>query len=54
MSRPGSSATDIEERIREAKLGAGLRHLPSAHTAINAVWMWAALMAGTCRCCCKP
>ena len=38
--------TDIEERIREAKLGAGLRHLPSAHTAINAVWMWAALLAG--------
>ena len=32
--------TDIENRIREAKLGAGLRHLPSAHTAINAVWMW--------------
>jgi len=22
--------TDIEDRIREAKLGAGLRHLPSA------------------------
>ena len=38
--------TDIEDRIREAKLGAGLRHLPSAHTAVNAVWMWAALLAG--------
>jgi hypothetical protein len=38
--------TDIEDRIREAKLGAALRHLPSGHPAINAVWMWAALIAG--------
>jgi hypothetical protein len=38
--------TDIEDRIREAKLGAGLRHLPSGHAAVNAVWMWAALLAG--------
>ncbi len=38
--------TDIEDRIREAKLGAGLRHLPSGHRAVNAVWMWAALLAG--------
>ena len=38
--------TDIEERIHEAKPGTGLRHLPSAHTALNAVWMWAALLAG--------
>ncbi len=36
----------IEERIREAKLGAGLRHLPSGDPAVNAVWMWAALLAG--------
>jgi hypothetical protein len=36
--------TDI--RIREAKLGAGLRHLPSGHPAVNTVWMWAALLAG--------
>ena len=32
--------------IREAKLGAGLRHLPSAENTPNAVWMWAALLAG--------
>ena len=46
--------TDIEEspmttepRIREAKLGAGLRQLPSAsHTAINTCG-WAALLAGS-------
>ena len=38
--------TDIEDRIREAKLGAALRHLPSGHPAVNAVWMWAALLAG--------
>lgn len=38
--------TDVEERIREAKLGAALRHLPSGHEEINRVWMWAALLAG--------
>jgi len=38
--------TDIEDRIREAKLGAALRHLPSGHVEINRVWMWAALLAG--------
>lgn len=38
--------TEIEDRIREAKLGAGLRHLPSANHAVNTVWMWAALLAG--------
>ncbi|WP_165485557.1 transposase [Protofrankia symbiont of Coriaria ruscifolia] len=37
---------DIETRIKEAKLGAGLRHLPSAEPAVNAVWMGAALLAG--------
>lgn len=37
---------DIEDRIREAKLGAALRHLPSADPNVNAVWMWAALLAG--------
>lgn len=37
---------DIETRIKEAKLGAGLRHLPSADPAINRVWMWAAILAG--------
>jgi hypothetical protein len=38
--------TDIEDRIREAKLGAGLRHLPSGQHSVNRVWMWAALLAG--------
>ncbi len=38
--------TDIEDRIREAKLGAGLIHLPSGHPETNTVWMWAALIAG--------
>ena len=38
--------TDIEDRIREAKLGAALRHLPSGHHPVNSVWMWAALIAG--------
>lgn len=35
----------IEERIRDAKLGAALRHLPSGYQAVNRAWMWAALMA---------
>jgi Transposase DDE domain group 1 len=38
--------TDIEDRIREAKLGAALRKLPSGHHGVNTVWMWAALIAG--------
>ncbi len=38
--------TDIEDRIREAKLGAGLIHLPSGYVETNTVWMWAALLAG--------
>jgi hypothetical protein len=37
--------TDIEDRIRDAKLGAALRHLPSGHPAVNRVWTWAALLA---------
>jgi hypothetical protein len=37
--------TDIEDRIREAKLGAALRRLPSGHQGVNTVWMWAALLA---------
>lgn len=37
--------TDIEDRIREAKLGMALRHLPSGDPAVNTVWMWAALLA---------
>ena len=37
--------TDIEDRIRDAKLGAALRHLPSGQPAVNQVWMWASLLA---------
>lgn len=36
----------IEERFREAKLGAGLTHLPSASHAVNSVWAWAGALAG--------
>jgi hypothetical protein len=35
----------IEERIRDTKLGAALRHLPSGYHAVNRTWMWAALIA---------
>jgi hypothetical protein len=35
----------IEDRFRDAKLGYGLRHLPSGDTAVNAVWVHAALTA---------
>jgi hypothetical protein len=37
--------TDIEDRIRDAKHGAALRHLPSGTRAGNTVWMWGALLA---------
>ncbi len=37
--------TDIEDRIRDAKHGAALRHLPSASRTANTVWMWGALLA---------
>jgi Transposase DDE domain group 1 len=37
--------TDIEDRFRDAKYGAALRHLPSGSRAVNTVWMWAALLA---------
>ena len=37
---------NIEERFREAKLGAALRHLPSGNKQVNEVWTWAALLAG--------
>ncbi len=36
----------VEERFREAKLGAGLFHLPSEDHTVNTVWTWAALLAG--------
>lgn len=37
--------TDIEALNKDAKLGAALRHLPSADHRVNTVWMWAALLA---------
>ena len=37
---------DIETQIKDAKLGAGLRHPPSADPTVNTVWMWAAILAG--------
>ncbi len=37
---------NIEERFREAKLGAALRHLPSGDKRVNEDWTWAALLAG--------
>jgi len=37
--------TDIEDRIRDAKHGAALRHLPAATRAANSAWMWGALLA---------
>src|SRR6266496_1196177 len=37
--------TDIDDRIRDAKHGAALRHLPSGSRVVNAVWMWGALLA---------
>ena len=45
--KPGSATrVSVEERFREAKLGAGLFHLPSADHTVNTVWTWAALLAG--------
>lgn len=37
--------TDIEALNKDAKHGAALRHLPSKYRSVNAVWMWAALLA---------
>jgi hypothetical protein len=39
--------TDIEDRFRDAKHGAALRHLPSGDPAVNLAWTWAALLAIT-------
>lgn len=39
--------TDIEDRFRDAKHGAALRHLPSGEPAVNLAWTWAALLAIT-------
>lgn len=37
--------TEIEDRFRDSKHGAALRHLPSGYPEINMAWMWAALLA---------
>jgi hypothetical protein len=39
--------TQVENIFRDAKLGAGLRHLPSGYPEINTAWMWAALLAAS-------
>ncbi len=35
----------VEEKIKDAKLGAALRHLPSGYEAVNRTWMWSAFFA---------
>lgn len=35
----------IEERLKDSKLGMALRHLPSGKAAVNRIWMWSALLA---------
>lgn len=35
----------VEEKIKDAKLGAALRHLPSGFAAVNRTWMWSAFLA---------
>ena len=37
--------TEIEDRFRDSKHGAALRHLPSGYPELNTAWMWAALLA---------
>ena len=39
------SRAQIEDRLRDAKLGYALRHLPSADPRVNQVWMWATFVA---------
>lgn len=35
----------LEEKVKDAKLGAALRHLPSGFEAVNRTWMWSAFLA---------
>ena len=35
----------IEERLKDSKHGAALRHLPSGYKVVNGVWMWSAFLA---------
>ena len=39
--------TIIENVFRDAKHGAGLRHLPSGYEQVNRAWMWGALIAAS-------
>jgi Transposase DDE domain group 1 len=39
--------TQIENLLRDAKLGAAMRHLPSGYPEVNTAWMWGALLAAT-------
>jgi hypothetical protein len=34
----------VEEKLKDGKLGLALRHLPSGYEAVNAMWMWSALI----------
>lgn len=44
MSRDGLRTAGCA-RIRDAKHGAALRHLPSTNRTVNTIWMWAAFLA---------
>jgi len=35
----------VEQRLKDSKHGAALRHLPSGYKVVNVVWMWAAFLA---------
>lgn len=35
----------VEEMLKDSKLGLSMRHMPSGYEAVNALWMWAALLA---------
>lgn len=35
----------VEEKIKDSKLGMAMRHMPSGYETVNALWMWAALIA---------
>ena len=37
----------VEEKIKDSKLGLAMRHMPSGYEAVNAMWMWAALLGLT-------
>jgi hypothetical protein len=34
----------VEEKLKDSKLGLAMRHMPSGYEAVNALWMWAALL----------